>query len=188
MKDLISRLMSDERRRWQDPERIIELSGIREGMCVADIGAGPGFFTIPIARKVGSRAVVYAIEKEREMVRYLRNNIRREGLENVVRIVHAPAERTGLEESSVDAVFIVNVFHDILDHNSLLTEIHRILKENGTVVNIDWKKKHSPFGPPLQIKISMKNEVEIFGRNGFRLIRGIYVGPYHYGFIMAKRF
>ncbi len=187
MDDFISRLMSEERKKWQNPERIVELAGIKEGMHVADIGSGPGFFTVPIARKVGMKGVVYAVEKERDMIVYLKKRIKQEGLEKTVRIVNLPAERTSLASSSIDLVFMANVFHDINDHKALLKELNRILKDNGTVVNIDWKKRFTSQGPPLQLRISMKEEVSIFERSGFRLVKRIKVGPYHYGFVLAKQ-
>jgi FkbM family methyltransferase len=188
MEDLISRLMSKERRKWQDPERIVEFSGIKEGMRVADIGAGPGFFTIPIAKKVGRNGIVYAVEKEKEMIIHLESNIKRENLQDIVRIIHAPAERTGLSDSSVDVAFIANVFHDIQDKKSVLSEINRILVKEGKVVNIDWKMKPSPVGPPIEIRIPMRLELQIFERNGFRLLEKIQAGRYHYGFILKKKF
>ena len=62
--DFAEILMSPGRLEWQNPDKIVRALGVKQGMKVADIGCGPGFFTIPLARAVGQRGAVYAVDSE----------------------------------------------------------------------------------------------------------------------------
>lgn len=66
-------LMSKERRERQNPEKIIKSVGVTRGMVVADLGCGPGFFTIPLALAVGKSGMVYAVDSDAGMLSYLRD-------------------------------------------------------------------------------------------------------------------
>lgn len=73
--DLARRLIYDSRREWQDPAKIAKEIGIVKGIWVADLGCGPGFFTLPIASMVGENGVVYAVDANPIMLRHLRTNL-----------------------------------------------------------------------------------------------------------------
>lgn len=180
--DLIKNLVSEERKKIQDANNIVKQLKLTEYHMVVDLGSGPGYFTLPLAM-VARKGIVYAIEKDELMISFLKENIKKEGLSNVD-IINALAERISIKDSSIDLVFIACVFHDIGDHDSLMKEVKRILKKNGRVVNIDWNKRCKQIGPPLNIRMSKKEEIGIFKKYSFILEREINAGPCHYGFIM----
>ena len=76
-------LEAPDREAWQKPEQIMDALGVAEGSAVADIGAGAGWFTIQLARRVGPNGMVYAQDVQRQMLEAIRRRVAREGLQNV---------------------------------------------------------------------------------------------------------
>src|SRR5207247_9220649 len=76
-------LESPDRAAWQKPDQIMDTLGIADGSKAADIGAGAGWFTIQLARRVGPNGVVYAEDVQRQMLEAIRRRVSREGLQNV---------------------------------------------------------------------------------------------------------
>jgi FkbM family methyltransferase len=185
--DLADRLMSDERRRMQDPRLIVNQLGLRPGMVIADLGCGPGFFTIPIALKLGDAGRVYAVDSSPEMLNHLTRNIRESHIsENIVRVVQADVSHTSIPSRSIDLVFFSDILHDIEDRLGFLTEVKRISKTRAAVVDIDWLKVKTDFGPPLKIRLSEEEARKIMATNGFVVTRTISPGLYHYGLVCTS--
>ena len=185
--DFADRLMSEERRRIQDPRLIVDQLPLRPGMVVADLGCGPGFFTIPIALKVGDAGIVYAVDSSAEMLRRLTRNVKESRLpENVVRVVQADVSHTSIPSRSVDLVFFADILHDLEDRAGFLTEVKRIAKSQGTVVDIDWQKIETGFGPPLKIRLTEEDSRRIMTTNGFSVTGTVPGGLYHYGLVCTR--
>jgi FkbM family methyltransferase len=182
--DFAGRLMSGERRRMQDPKVIVDQLGLRPGMVVADLGCGPGFFTIPFALKVGEGGRVYAVDSSPGMLNHLTKNTRESQIpENVVRVVQADVSHTSIPSRSVDLVFFADIFHDIEDRVAFLSEVRRIARPKAAVVDIDWQKIETGFGPPLQIRLSEEESRRIMTTSGFSVTGTISAGLHHYGLI-----
>ncbi|MDG6940239.1 MAG: class I SAM-dependent methyltransferase [Nitrososphaerota archaeon] len=187
--DFASRLMSTDRRKWQDPERIIGQAGLREGWTVADMACGPGYFTLPIAAKVGATGTVYAVDSSERMLEHLRANLEgaADGVRRVVRPVAADVCDTGIPAASVDFVFFANVLHDIPDHASLFREVRRISTAHALVLNVDWKKEDTGFGPPPEIRLSEDRARRIMEDGGLRPVGEIEAGEFHYGMLCERK-
>jgi ubiquinone/menaquinone biosynthesis C-methylase UbiE len=183
---LARRLMSDERRSYQDPLKISKAIGVRKGMTVADMGCGSGFFTLPLATLVGPKGLVYAVESNPTMLRHLRDNIRKSGVNaKTIRVMRADVSRTRIPSACADIVLLVRILHDIENRRTFLKEVRRICKPGGRVVDLDWKKIRMKHGPPYEIMLSKSESTRILTENGFRLIRAFNPGRYHYGLIVT---
>lgn len=178
-------LLAHERREWQNPDEIVTHIGIKKGMIVADLACGPGFFIVPLARAVEQTGRVYAVDKSRVMLNYLRSNLKRAKINlDTVKIIQSDVSKTSIPSSSCDIVLFANVLHDIEDHNKFLTEVRRISKKRVRVVDIDWKDVDNGIGPPVEIRLSESRSKEILEKNGFELEKKIDAGPYHYGLVL----
>ena len=104
-------LEAPDRDRWQRPDRIMDALGIADASRVADVGAGSGWFTIRLARRVGPQGVVYAEDVQQEMLNAITRRVQREGLANVRTILGRGAD-TRLPSATFDAVLIVDAYHD----------------------------------------------------------------------------
>jgi predicted methyltransferase len=121
---------------WQKVDDIFTALGVAEGSRIADVGAGSGFFTIRLARRVGANGRVYAVDVAEGVVRRLRERIRRDDLENVEAILGEPDDPK-LPAAALDAALIVNAYHEMREHEAMLRRILAALKPGGRLVIVE---------------------------------------------------
>jgi len=158
--------------------------GLRSGFVFMDIGCGTGFFAIPAAQIVGEKGRVYALDKEHWAIEKLRETASEKGLGNLNLRV-GEAEQVVFCEACSDLVFYGIVLHDFGDPLKVLANAKRMLKPTGKLVDLDWKKKPMPFGPPLHIRFSEQRATNLIEHAGFKIEAAKEAGPYHY-MIIAK--
>jgi ubiquinone/menaquinone biosynthesis C-methylase UbiE len=172
------------RRKWQDPESILALVGLKPGMTLVDLGCGNGFFALPAARVVGTGGSVYGIDADAEWIEKLRQRAEAEGLENMT-LQAGRAEETLPCEKCADVVFMGNVLHDFDDPTRVLENARKMVKPDGVLANVDWKDVPSPVGPPLAIRFAPARAQSLIEAAGFKADQPLDVGSYHY-LILAR--
>jgi len=118
------------RRRIQPPAKVVDWIGITDGMCVLEIGPGPGTFTIEASRRVGEKGRVFAVDIQSAMISILNSRLQRNKIENVVTRV-ASAYESPFSNETFDRVFMITVLAEIPDRKKALIEIKRVLKDDG---------------------------------------------------------
>ena len=161
----IAVLESEDRRMWQNPDEILGVIEFDSGWIAADLGAGSGYFTVPLSQKVKK---VYAIDVQREMLRFLEDKIHRLKLKNVELRLSEPDE-IPLEDQSVDFMISVNTLHEFGDKDNMISEMKRVVKQDGRLLIVDFKKKETGFGPPVGIRIAKETAIKLFQENGLAL-------------------
>jgi ubiquinone/menaquinone biosynthesis C-methylase UbiE len=127
----VARLIDNPiRRRIQPPDRIAEWMGVGDSMQVLEIGPGPGTFTFAVARRVGDRGHVYAVDIQESIISGLSEKIARQGIPNVTARV-ASAYELPFPDQFFDRVFMIAVLGEIPDKKRALTEFRRVIKDNG---------------------------------------------------------
>jgi SAM-dependent methyltransferase len=164
---------------WQKPAIVVAALQLRPGMCVADLGAGTGYFSRYLAAAVGDTGTVFAVDTEPNLVAHLRQRAEHEHTPNVVPILGS-ADNPRLPAGGVDVVLIVDTFHHIDDRISYLQRLRRVLKPGGRVVVIDFKKQAIPVGPPPEHKLARGQIVDEFASAGYRLVGEPDILPYQY--------
>jgi ubiquinone/menaquinone biosynthesis C-methylase UbiE len=124
------------REEWQHVAAIFQALAVRSGSSVADIGAGGGFFTTRLAREVGASGRVYAVDVAADDLRRLRERMKSEGLTQV-EVIEGTREDPRLPDGSLDAALIVNAYHEMRAHQSMLAGIRRALKPTGRLVIVE---------------------------------------------------
>ncbi len=126
-------LDSGYRRRIQPPSQLIERSGIKKGMQVLDLGCGSGAFTPFIARTVGEKGKVYALDIQADMLKQLENKLSRPENRDIknIKLIEGNAYELPFEDGSLDLVHMVTVLQEIPDRNRALQEVKRVLKPGG---------------------------------------------------------
>jgi ubiquinone/menaquinone biosynthesis C-methylase UbiE len=130
----IGRLLdSGYRRRIQPPEQLIERSGIKKGMHVLDLGCGSGAFTPFIARTVGEKGKVYALDIQADMLKQLEKKLSKPENKDIknIKLIEGNAYELPFEDSSLDLVNMVTVLQEIPDRSRALQEVKRVLKLGG---------------------------------------------------------
>ena len=182
--DRVKFLMSEERKQWHNPETILNEAGITRGMIIADLGSGPGFFTIPMAQMTGEKGLVYAVDSNQAMLNGLKENIAKSEVNpNIIKIVNSDVCHTGIPKESVDLVLFANVLHEVEDRKAFFQEVRRISKSTAFIVDVDWKKIQTEHGPPLKERLSEDEAKQVLAESGFTLVKQTDAGPYHYELI-----
>ncbi len=119
---------------------IIESLEVQEGMKIADMGSGGGYFTLQFARIVGDTGRVYAVDNNPKNLDFVRQRAKRAGLDNIVSILPI-GDDMGLPEGGLDLVFSRNVFHHLPEPTGYFKNLKRFLRASGRVVVIDHKPK-----------------------------------------------
>lgn len=165
---------------WQRPDEVIRLVGVREGQSVADLGAGTGYFSVRLAKAVGARGRVHALDVEEGLVAHIAERAREEGLSQV-EPRKIPTDDPGLEAGSVDLVLIVNTWHHIDDRVAYVGKLAKTLKPGGRVAVVDYAPGDLPVGPPAGHKLPPSKVVAEFEAGGLPLVlRDEETLPYQY--------
>jgi ubiquinone/menaquinone biosynthesis C-methylase UbiE len=133
-----------ERFYWQMPNRVIEEIGIEQGMVVADVGSGNGYFTLRIANQVGSTGKVYASDIDKHALQILEENASEAGFQNIG-IISGREDNPLLPVGKIDLVLMVNVIHLIDDIKTFLANIRPSLTENGVLIIVQWDAEKMDF-------------------------------------------
>jgi ubiquinone/menaquinone biosynthesis C-methylase UbiE len=180
------KLDDPERLKWLPPIEVIGSLELHAGMSVADIGAGTGYFTLPIARAAGSGGKVHAVDFQTGMLDLLGKKLLEPDAPTNISLVHGTATHTTLPDKCVDFVFLANVWHEVDDHALVLKEAARLLRKNGRLAILDWRPNvQQPPGPPLEHRKSATTVAENLNLNGWNVERSGNVGKYSY-LIMAR--
>jgi len=175
-------VLEDENRRvWQDPEKILAMIEIKPSYIAADLGCGSGFFTVPLSQKVKK---VYGIDVQKEMLDFLGEKIRKLKIENV-ELLLSKGDEIPLENKSVDLLISVNTLHEFDSKEKMIQELKRVLKEGGRVMILDFKKEETGFGPPVTIRVARDEATILFKKKGFTLSQTQDM-RYHYLLVFSK--
>ncbi|MFH1382739.1 MAG: class I SAM-dependent methyltransferase [Chloroflexota bacterium] len=108
---------------------------VQQGQTVLDFGCGTGSFTIPAARIIGDKGKVYALDCFPRQLEIVTRESQKEGLTNIETILSD--SKLSLPDGSIDVIWMCDVIHEIREKRAVLEELHRILKENGTLAIYD---------------------------------------------------
>jgi len=168
---------------WQKPDEVIRALALPPDALVADIGSGTGYFAVRLARAV-PRGHVYGADVEPDMVKYLAERGRREGLANLTSIQAAPSDpRLPL---AVDLVLVVNTYHHIAERPAYFSRLRASLRPDGRVAIIDFLPD-APAGPPRQARIPAAVVKEEMGQAGYGVVAEQTFLPYQYFLIFASK-
>lgn len=158
-------LERSERQNEEKPEEAIEAIGVKPGMVVADVGAGVGYFTTRLARKVGPKGRVYANDIQPEMLARLQDRLEAEHIANVETVLGTQSDPK-LPAGKLDLILMVDVYHELSQPQRMLNHMKRALKPGGRLVLIEYRKEDPsiPIRPEHKMSAAeVKTEVEAEG-------------------------
>lgn len=170
---------SAERAKILPAEKILSRFGLKQGQHLADLGCGQGYFALKAAEIVGSKGKIMAVDIEPERLKFLQQSAQEQGIAEQIETLLAQGESIPIENGSMDAALISNVLHELNDPLNYLRDTRRILKENGEVWIIEWQKKETPMGPPLQERHSVEEWIALVEQAGFTDIWTQIFNPAH---------
>jgi predicted methyltransferase len=179
-------LEGPDREKWQKPDQIMDALNIADGSTVADIGAGAGWFTIHLARRVGPRGTVYAQDVQRQMLEAIRRRVAKEGLVNVQPRL-GEGSNPNLPAASLDAVLVVDVYPEVEDRVTFLRNLGSSLKPNGRIGIVNYKPGNGGPGPTGEGVRVDSAAVEVDAQAaGLRVLSRESSLPYQYLLVLGK--
>jgi len=149
-------LEREERAGFQKPDEVMRTLAFRPGERVADVGAGSGYFTIPVTRAVGPSGVVWAIDIFQEMLDHIEERLAVENIENV-RLQKVTREDPMLPAGGVDTILLIDMLHYVQDRGGFARKLRAGLAPGGRVVLVDYTPKpweERPWGPPPEQQVA----------------------------------
>jgi ubiquinone/menaquinone biosynthesis C-methylase UbiE len=184
-------LDAPDRELWQKPDQIMDALQIADGSVVADLGAGGGWFTLRLARRVGPRGRVYAEDIQSQMVERISRLVAREGLNNVTTVLGTATDPR--LPTSVDAALIVDSYHEMeLDNGerrdpvTLLTSVAQSLTAQGRLGIVDFNPGGGGPGPAPDERPDPRAIMRACATAGLQFIRREEVPPFQFLLIFGR--
>ncbi|MFC1954284.1 class I SAM-dependent methyltransferase [Chloroflexota bacterium] len=157
-------------------ELLSNTSEIKEGMTCVDMGAGTGIFSFKLTDRVGENGIVYAVDKNDEMLGY----IRRKNPSKNMQLVNRNSEDTGLKSGIADCCLLAFILHEVDMPNEVIDEAYRLLKRDGKVMVVEWKGGPTPKGPSQKMRITNDKLKQLLEQAGFVNLRYLNWSVNHY--------
>ncbi len=175
------KLEDPERLKWLPPAEVLGHLRLGPGMKVADIGAGTGYFSIPIARAVGALGHVFAVDLQPEMLDLLHRKLEQANAPSNVSLHQAAASQLPLPDRSVHMILYANIWHELEDLDGVFREALRISVLGGKIAILDWRDDCSPPpGPPQEHRISDGSVMSFLKAKGCGDLAPKHVGRFGY--------
>jgi predicted methyltransferase len=152
---------------WQKPHEVIQALALKPDAVIADIGSGTGYFSVRLAHMV-PKGRVYGVDIEPDMVKYLAERAKRDGLKNLIALTGAPGDP--LLPEKVDLILMVDTFHHIEHRDRYFRRLHDSLKPGGRVAIIDFRMD-SLVGPPKSARSTPDGVKAELNRAGYTLVQ-----------------
>ncbi len=172
---------------FSEPRSNVLQMGLRDGMKIADLGAGTGHYSIAAAGVVGNDGRVYAVDVQQDILTHLKDSAQRAGHRNI-ETVWGNFEKLGgtkLRDKSIDAVILSNTLFQLEDKEGAAKEIKRILKQDGKLLVVDWAGAYGGMGPAPHHVVSESEAEELFITGGFYKTKAFRAGPHHYAIVFT---
>jgi SAM-dependent methyltransferase len=152
---------------WQKPHEVIQALALKADAIVADIGSGTGYFSVRLAHMV-PKGRVYGVDIEPDMVKYLAERAKRDGLKNLISVKGEPGDP--LLPEKVDLILMVDTYHHIEDRDRYFRTLHNSLKPGGRIAIIDFRMD-SLDGPPKSARSTLEAIEAELNRAGYTLVQ-----------------
>jgi predicted methyltransferase len=177
-------LSAPDRDDWNKPDLIMDALGIADGAVVADLGAGGGWFTIRLSRRVGPNGIVYAQDIQPQMIEAINRRAQQEGVTNVRTVLGTPTDPR--LPSGLDAVLIVDAYREMDEPSrpeviqSLLRNVQRALKPQGRIGIVDFLPGSGGPGPGPEDRVRPETIITAAQGAALRLQAREAVPPFQY--------
>lgn len=165
-----------------DVEKAFAIMNLTQDSVFLDLACGTGKYSIEIAKNIGEKGAVYAVDLWEEGIEALNQKIGMTGMKNIKTIIADIRVKLPLEENSIDACLMATILHDLSnnDQQKTLEEVARLLKNKGTLNIIEFKKIDEGPGPPLHIRIDDSQVEAIVTPHGFVRVARSDIGEFNY--------
>jgi len=179
----IARMEDPERAGWQKPDEVLRALELAPGQVACDIGAGPGYFALRMAR---TAAHVFAVDVEPRILQALQKRVAKSGLRNVTPVLGLDDDPL-VPERACDLITVVDTYHHFPDGPAYLRRLVRSLKPGGRIANLDFHRRDLPVGPPIEHKVARDDFLRAAEAAGLALVAEHTFLPYQYFLVLRPR-
>ncbi len=165
------------------PRQLVQELYIKPGDRVADLGCGTGVYTIELAHAVAEIGQVFAVDVHREALHTLAGTLDKQSIQNVEMIWADLEKAIPIDAYSLDAVVVSNILFQLHDIDAMLSHVAKLLKPEGQMLVVEWSHSHGGIGPHADHVVSEQKAEALVQKHGFRLLKRLPAGDYHYAFI-----
>lgn len=165
-----------------DIEKTIALIDIQTHSNFIDLACGTGRYSLEIAKFIGSKGMVYAVDLWQEGIEILNQEILKKNIDNIQTTVADISKKLPFDSHSIDSSLMATVVHDLPadGQKSSIKEVSRLLKPGGLLNIIEFKKIEKGPGPPVHIRMG-EEEIELLVKPfGFQEVKRGEVGKFNY--------
>lgn len=157
---------------WQRPDEVLDALRIKAGSVVADVGAGNGYFTFHLAQRVGAQGKVYAVDIRSDVLKEVRDRASGEKLTQI-ETIQGTASDPKLQAESLDAILVMNAYHEFVEHDAMMRGMLRALKPGGLLAIIDAQDEGSEKREDYERRHRLPKHfvMEDAERDGFRFVK-----------------
>ena len=172
--------------KFVDPESVVGQLKISKGMKVADFGCGAGYFSLALAKKIGTDGIAFDIVPEK--LEAMSSNAKNGNLTNII-VSRANLESINgskLPSGSIDLVVLKDMLFQNKKKKDILVEAARVLRAGGQALVIEWNMHNNAIGPDQQIRISKEALSDIAREAGLGEVSKLDAGNFHYAVLFVK--
>ena len=162
---------------------------LKPGITFLDVACGRGAYSLAASDIVGKDGQIYAVDLWEEGISILKKEASSKGIDNLSAFVSDVSQNIPVENDCVDVCLMATVLHDFVGDNvarQVMEEIVRVMKPEGILAIVEYKKKEGPPGPPKCGKLSPQEVVNLVSDFGFKQSHYAEVGPDNYLQIFKK--
>ncbi|MFX0561203.1 class I SAM-dependent methyltransferase [Tepidibacillus infernus] len=159
------KLNNEERKKMLPPEKVLQYLDLKKKDTVLDLGAGTGYFSIPIAKQVKK---VIAVDVSEKMLTHMKQEMENEKIENIDMVQHE-IETLPFDNQTADRIIVSLVLHEVKDLNQTIREIRRVLNPDGKLLVVEWEKKISKSGPPMEERLESFHLKQVLEDHNFQV-------------------
>jgi ubiquinone/menaquinone biosynthesis C-methylase UbiE len=181
----IAFLDSRQREQLIPPEALISQMPIQKNHTLLDVGAGSGFFTIPMAESTSS--TVYAMDPDRRMLNVIEEKAKEKGLTNI-ETLQDYVENISIQNNSIDFVMASLILHEVSSLSKALSNIYEVLKTGGHLLCLEYEKNDMVIeGPPMSIRIGSEELEKELTLTGFHIVKRTKINDAIYTVLAMKK-
>jgi ubiquinone/menaquinone biosynthesis C-methylase UbiE len=182
-------LAQDGPEKFLDPDKIIAQLEIMPGCVAADFGCGPGYFSIPFAKKVDVAGKLFALDVLPQALEAVESKRKNAGLANVVtmRVNLEKENGSKLEADSINWVIMKDMLFQNQKKEIVIAEAWRVLKNGGKILVVEWGGTDLAIGPERELRIAQDDLKKMFLDQKFEIEKDIDAGKFHYAFVAIKK-
>lgn len=162
---------------------VADILPLAPGAAILDLACGPGHYSLFLSEIVGEAGLVYAVDLWAEGLSILGKEIEARGITNIKTLQADAAKEIPVDPGSIDICLMATVLHDFEEAgqtDNVIPQIKNLLKPNGCLAVIEFKKIHGPPGPPMHIRLSPEAVEKLLGAHGFEKKDAADIGDSNY--------